>query len=58
MPSPRANGSHLAGVVEELGLMRVELVGVLRRIQADVFAPDHLMYVYEGGGCNKQSEIP
>ena len=35
--------SHLTGIVEKLRLMRIEFVGVLRGIQADVFASNHLI---------------
>lgn len=37
--------SHLTGVVKQLWLMRVQLVCVLWGIQANVFAPDNLMYI-------------
>lgn len=39
--------SHLTGVVKELRLMRVELVGVLWGVQADIFASNHLMSTTE-----------
>lgn len=40
--------THLAGVVEELGAVRVQLVGLLRRVQTDVFASHHLRRREEG----------
>lgn len=47
--------SHLTGVVKELGLMRVQLVGVLRGVQSNIFASHHLMYVRRGShAVNRQ----
>lgn len=34
--------SHLTGVVKELGLMRVQLVRVLRGVQPNIFASHYL----------------
>lgn len=48
-------GSHLTGVVEELGLVRVQLIGVLWGVQTDVFASHHLMYARGRIPCGKQT---